>query len=288
MKYNFQALFLLEFPLELIYNYNISQNIPSINNKGRKCVNLYSCFRQYIQPTYFTGENQLYCNTCNCSRDAYSINTFFSLPPVLIIILNRGKGKSFDCDVDFPDYLNLQNYVSYKKSVYNYQLKGVISHLGESGMSGHFIAYCRHRIDNQWYCFNDSIVTLCKDSNRPYTVGTAYILFYESIENKTNIIFDKGIDLNLLFNNNNGVNNNIINIPNNNMNMNMGMNINLINNQNILNVQNNEINNNNNNFIMNGLNNNMNGINNINNLMNNSNNILNMKTAVLKLTYFCE
>ena len=277
LKYNFQALFLLEFPLELIYNYNISQNIPSINNKGRKCVNLYSCFRQYIQPTYFTGENQLYCNTCNCSRDAYSINTFFSLPPVLIIILNRGKGKSFDCDVDFPDYLNLQNYVSYKKSVYNYQLKGVISHLGESGMSGHFIAYCRHRIDNQWYCFNDSIVTLCKDSNRPYTVGTAYILFYESIENKTNIIFDKGIDLNLLFNNNNGVNNNIINIPNNNMNMNMGMNINLINNQNILNVQNNEINNNNNNFIMNGLNNNMNGINNINNLMNNSNNILNMK-----------
>ena len=176
---------MLEFPLKLVYNFNVNRNIPSINNRGNKCVNLYTCFEHYGQVANFVGENRLYCNNygqvanfvgenrlycnkCNGLRDADSVNILFSLCPVLVIILNRGKGKTFDCDVDFPLYLDLQNYVEYKYSISKYQLKGVISHLGESGMSGHFIAYCRHRIDNQWYLYNDSTVTLCKNQNKDF------------------------------------------------------------------------------------------------------------------------
>ena len=198
LRYNFQALFLLEFPLESVYKYNVSQNIPSINNKGKKFVDIFSCLKHYKLPSTFTGDNQLYCNTCNSLQDAISTNLIFSLPPVLIFILNRGKGKAFDCDVDFPLDLNLQKYVEYQKSIFNYKLRGVISHLGESGMGGHFIAYCRHRIDDKWYLYNDSTVTLCKNQNSDFMVGTAYILFYESIENKYNAIFDKKIDINCI------------------------------------------------------------------------------------------
>ena len=59
LKYNFQSLFLLEFPLELVYNYSLNQNLPSINNQGKKCVNLLTCFEHYGLSSKFTGENQL-------------------------------------------------------------------------------------------------------------------------------------------------------------------------------------------------------------------------------------
>ena len=282
LKYNFQTLFLLEFPLELVYNYSLEKNLPSMNKDGKKCVNILTCFEHYQLPSHFTGENQLYCNTCQGQRDANSVNYLFSLPPVLVIILNRGKGKSFDCDVDFPEFLNLQNYVVYKKSLCNYRLKGVISHLGESGMSGHFIAYCRNRIDDNWYLYNDATVTLCKNQQNDFMVGTAYILFYESMDNSNNILFDKDIDPNFISNTLNGLNNNLM-IGSNNLNSNMNNNnclannnnINIMNNMNFnFNMNNNMVNNFNNNIInINDLGNNMNGLNNNMNNRNMNNNI---------------
>ena len=295
LKYNFQTLFLIEFPLELVHNYSLEKNIPSMNKAGKKCVNIFTCFEHYQLPSHFTGENQLYCNNCQGQMDANSVNYLFSLPPVLVIILNRGKGKSFDCDVDFPELLNLQNFVVYKKSLCNYRLKGVISHLGESGMSGHFIAYCRNRIDNNWYLYNDATVTLCNNQQKDYMVGTAYILFYESVDNSNNILFDKDIDPNFISNTINGLNNNVMIDPNNlNSNMNNCMinnannNINIANNMKFnFNMNNNMINNFNNNNIkindfgnnINLLNNNMNNNfiigNNINIIKNNNNNNFN-------------
>ena len=61
-----------------------------------------------------------------------------------------------------------------------YDLYAVICHFGPSSMSGHFIAYCRNAINDKWYCYNDSSVTLCKDKN--YLNGVPYILFYQEIE----------------------------------------------------------------------------------------------------------
>ena len=40
LRHNFQTMFMLEFPLQLVYNFNVNRNIPSINNRGNKCVNL--------------------------------------------------------------------------------------------------------------------------------------------------------------------------------------------------------------------------------------------------------
>ena len=47
-------------------------------------------------------------------------------------------------------------------------------------MSGHFIAYCRHRQNNEWYTYNDSFVTKCTESLE-YTKGMPYILFYKTV-----------------------------------------------------------------------------------------------------------
>ena len=43
-------------------------------------------------------------------------------------------------------------------------------------MGGHFIAFCRHRINKKWYCYNDSTVT--ESQNDFLEKGTPYILFY--------------------------------------------------------------------------------------------------------------
>ena len=49
-------------------------------------------------------------------------------------------------------------------------------------MGGHFIAFCEHNIDKKWRCYNDSIVTECKDDY--LKKGTPYILFYKKISTK--------------------------------------------------------------------------------------------------------
>ena len=48
-------------------------------------------------------------------------------------------------------------------------------------MSGHFVAYCRNRIDNKWYLYNDGVVTLCTRPQQ-YNDGMPYILFYKELK----------------------------------------------------------------------------------------------------------
>ena len=151
-------------------NYNRYDNV-------KKCVTLKDCFENEINTIEFKGDNQIYCNRCNKLLDAKGENRIFSSPHVLILILNRGKANIFDCDVEFEENLNIGKYVDSKQCPTKYKLIGVISHFGESNMSGHFIADCRH-FDGKWYTFNDSIVT---GPNYKYTKkGTPYILFYEN------------------------------------------------------------------------------------------------------------
>ena len=45
-------------------------------------------------------------------------------------------------------------------------------------MSGHFIAFCKNRIDKKWYKYDDAFVSLCQRSNE-YQSGMPYILFYK-------------------------------------------------------------------------------------------------------------
>ena len=122
----------------------------------------------------------MHCNICNKLKNAYYQTLLYSLPNYLIINLNRGKGAIYECNVNFPEQLNLFNYVTFKNGPTAYGLYGVICHLGESSMSGHFIAFCRNRSDNKWYKYNDAIVTKCTE-NKEYNKGMPYILFYKAL-----------------------------------------------------------------------------------------------------------
>ena len=242
-KYNYQVSFYLDFPLKSVFNYCKDNNITAMK-KNRICIPLLSCFQFYIQVTFFNNDNTIYCSRCQRQCDSMLFNNIFSLPPILMIVLNRGKGNAFDCDVDFPQNLNLQNFVQYPHTNCNYKLKGVITHFGQSGLGGHFIAYCRHRIIDDWYCFNDSTVKPCKDQENDFRKGIPYILFYEAENSKGNFIFDEGVDKINEINFNQNLQSFILlkeNKSNNNIN-------NFMNNENSYNKQNLDENNNINNF----------------------------------------
>ena len=151
--------------------------INNINKQEKKKLSLNDCFKMNKNLENLTGENQIFCNNCRSKQNAIMYDEIHKAPNVLIIILNRGKGNSFECDIDFPMELNLSEHISNPASPKNYELIGVISHLGESSMEGHFIAYCKH-FDEGWYLFNDAIVR--QDPGKGVYNGVPYILFYKN------------------------------------------------------------------------------------------------------------
>ena len=181
IKFNFQVYSFLEFPLQQVNQYYYNNGTrPLYTNDGKNPdVDLYECFEYNRKVDLMTGDNQMYCNICNKLCDSYYSTILYSGPLYLIINLNRGKGAVYECKVNFPSQLNILNYITFKNSITTYELYAVICHLGPSSMSGHFVAYCRNRIDNKWYLYNDAIVSPCTRKYQ-YNDGMPYILFYKA------------------------------------------------------------------------------------------------------------
>jgi ubiquitin C-terminal hydrolase len=201
---NYQIFNLLFFPIEAVYNFckeknpqrnaNTYNSRPTTNNiygnfyngysgyshgtNSNKKVNIYDCFDYEKTDVTFTGDNKIYCNKCKTLNDSLGNSKIYSSPHILILILDRGKGNQFECEVEFNETLNIRKYVERNDDCpVEYNLIGIISHLGESNMNGHFIADCKH-FDNKWYTFNDSIVSGPYASFQKH--GTPYILFYQN------------------------------------------------------------------------------------------------------------
>ena len=182
IKFNFQVYSFLEFPLQQVnqYYFNTGRR-PLFTPDGKNPdVDLYECFEYNRKIDLMNGENQMFCNICNKLCDTLYSTTLYSGPNYLIINLNRGKGAVYECKVNFPSQLNILNYVTYRQGITTYELYAVICHLGPSSMSGHFVAYCRNRIDNKWYLYNDAFVTECTKKYQ-YNDGMPYILFYRAL-----------------------------------------------------------------------------------------------------------
>ena len=157
---------------------NFNNNINNNNsNNIKRIVNLDDCFKEDENEEILSGDNQIFCNYCNQSSDARTKYEIYKAPNVLILIINRGRGNVFECDLDFPIKLDISKFINNQESPKIYNLIGVISHLGKSSMEGHFIAYCKH-FDDTWYIFNDAFVNPV-DNNNIYK-GTPYILFYQN------------------------------------------------------------------------------------------------------------
>ena len=187
IKFNFQVYSFLEFPLQQVNQFFFNKGTrPLINPDGKNPdVDLYECFEYYEKVDLMTGDNQMFCNQCNKLCNSYYSTKLYSGPTYLILNLNRGKGAVYECKVNFPEQLTIYNYFTNKQGITTYELYAVICHLGPSSMSGHFVAYCRNKIDNKWYLYNDALVSLCTKPKQ-YTDGMPYILFYKALKSGQN------------------------------------------------------------------------------------------------------
>ena len=182
IKFNFQTYYFLEFPLQDVNNYfyNKGKRYLYTNDGKNPDVDLYECFEYHRKIDLMAGNNQMYCNICNRLYNANYQTLVYSSPNYLILILNRGRGAVYECKVNFPEQLNLFDYVTCKNGPTAYGLYAVICHIGESSMSGHFVAYCRNRSDNKWYQYNDAFVNECTKKYQ-YNDGMPYLLFYKAL-----------------------------------------------------------------------------------------------------------
>ena len=202
-SFNYQTYFFFVFPLEEIRiyknqnnfnqnsnNFNFNQNFMNfnnnfnMNNNNNNEINIYDCFSYEQRITYMTGDNAMHCNYCRNTCPSSMCTLLAFGPEIIIIILNRGQGIQYKVKINFFEELNLDNYIEYKNTGVMYNLIGVITHMGGSDMSGHFIAYCKNPIDNTWYQYNDSVinqVTNFKAEVIDYAMP--YLLFYQKVGN---------------------------------------------------------------------------------------------------------
>jgi len=194
--YNFQTYFFIIFPLEEIRkyknNYNNMFNIFynafnffNYNNffMNNNVVSIYDCFDYDCKQNLMDGENSMYCNFCKTNCSCYMSTHLITGPEVLILLLNRGHGIEFNVKINFVEHLDLSRYIEYKNTGVKYDLFGVITHIGESSMSGHFIAYCKDPILNKWHKYNDAIVNdVTNFQKEVIDFAMPYLLFYQKVQ----------------------------------------------------------------------------------------------------------
>ena len=189
MFYNYQIYFFLFFPLEEIRKFKMQNNdwfSGFINNNLNlnNTVDIYDCFNYDMKVNYMTGDNAMYCNYCKQTCPSSTCTNLVTGPEILIIILNRGKGNIYNVKINFYLEINLYNYIELKDTGTQYELFGVITHLGSIGMIGRFIAYCKSFWDNHWFKFNDASVSPVNDfKSEVIDFAMPYLLFYQKKNN---------------------------------------------------------------------------------------------------------
>jgi ubiquitin C-terminal hydrolase len=191
IKYSFQTFNLLIFQLKNVKEYNQK----TFKNNNNYKINIYDAFDCDKKEEILDGENMIYCNSCKKLNPGTHQQILYSLPKVLIIILNRGRNnQDFNEEFIFPPELDLsiENYVVANNNPNcntHFYLQSVITHLGESGAGGHFIAFCRNGPKEDFLCYNDAVVSKAtvndamssNISENVYEKRTPYILVYHHI-----------------------------------------------------------------------------------------------------------
>ena len=167
---------------KMFYSYQKFEFISFSTYNYRKGIfNIYNGFQDNQAIQYLRGNNQYFCQYCQNLYDGETCCKIIQPPLKLIINIDYGKNKVNDVkSLIFDEMIDITPYVNFnfgKKLIY--QISGVCTHLGSSGPTGHYIAYCRNKLTGMWYNFNDSFVRQCDKSeiNR----GSPYLLVYEQI-----------------------------------------------------------------------------------------------------------
>ena len=129
---------------------------------GEKDISIELCFNYYSR---IHKNSSFFCNKCSKIEENISKDRIYRPPEILVIILDRGHGKTFVGKVIYDKYLDLKNIIYEKDYDYYslYKLICISSHFGESSSSGHYIATSLTNNDDTYYCFNDKKVEIINE-----------------------------------------------------------------------------------------------------------------------------
>ena len=153
----------------------------STYNYRNSVFNIYNGFQDNQNTQYLRGNNQYFCPACQSLQNGETCCKIIQPPSKLIINIDYGKNKIYQVRrLIFDEMIDITRFINFNfgKNII-YQISGVCTHLGSSGPSGHYIAYCRNKQNGLWYNFNDSCVRQVQ-KDEIYN-GSPYLLLYEKI-----------------------------------------------------------------------------------------------------------
>ncbi|PIC20679.1 hypothetical protein B9Z55_025793 [Caenorhabditis nigoni] len=148
-----------------------------VNEGATHKISLDGCLDMFFQNSILSGDNKYSCGNCKTLVDATKTTRARQLPNVILIQLKRFRHTGYgSCKigktVEFP--IRCQDFgpwTTSKKSAI-YDLIGFVVHDGRNMEFGHYVTFCKHEFDNQWYKFDDVTVTRIDASevakNQPY------------------------------------------------------------------------------------------------------------------------
>lgn len=154
--------------IEYIPQWSCQISLPLLNKERNvQSLELSDCIKNYVKENLIQDQNKS------------MKSKFWNFPEILVIVLQRFS-SSFNKNnilVNFPiNNLDMSNYViGYNSQNYLYNLVGVCNHSGGIG-GGHYTCFSKNK--NDWYYYNDTQVTLVKNTNNIIS-NNAYCLFYK-------------------------------------------------------------------------------------------------------------
>ncbi|SMN19409.1 similar to Saccharomyces cerevisiae YJL197W UBP12 Ubiquitin carboxyl-terminal hydrolase [Maudiozyma saulgeensis] len=159
------------------------REVRSNNNKKKLDITLGDCLKLFSKKEVLGVNDSWYCPKCKEHRQASKRIQIWNTPDILLIHLKRFESSRSFSDkitevVKFPiTNLDMRYHVVDQEDPrgYIYDLIAVDNHFGGIG-GGHYTAYVKNCVDNQWYYFNDGHVTEAVPEDS--IAGSAYLLFY--------------------------------------------------------------------------------------------------------------
>ncbi|XP_048472021.1 putative ubiquitin carboxyl-terminal hydrolase 50 isoform X1 [Rhincodon typus] len=143
------------------------------------------CLRLFFKEEVLSSRDQPFCSFCGRKQDQTESIQLLKAPDIIIIHLKRFESddhgnRKLTSTVTFPlEDLDLSQYTTNPSTQQlKYHLYAVVNHTGTLD-SGHYTAYCKNPVTQNWHEFNDAKVTSI--SEQKIQSPAAYVLFYNCV-----------------------------------------------------------------------------------------------------------
>ncbi|GCC16950.1 hypothetical protein chiPu_0017400 [Chiloscyllium punctatum] len=143
------------------------------------------CLRLFFKEEVLSSRDQPFCSFCGRKQDQAESIQLLKAPDIIIIHLKRFESndhgnRKLTSTVTFPlEDLDLSQYTTNPSmQQLKYHLYAVVNHTGTLD-SGHYTAYCKNPVTQNWHEFNDAKVTSI--SEQKIQSPAAYVLFYNCV-----------------------------------------------------------------------------------------------------------